>query len=107
MNYKTLYGAIIRKDTRLYFLADSNEDRDTMCCIYKRKMYIYQFKDKNNYNQIIYEVLVEGLAQLHKYKMHRKYKQLIKTKMYKFKSKEIKNIIDNIDDQYIAEVNLD
>ena len=107
MNYQTIFGAIIRKDTLIYFLADSSDDIDMMCCIYKRKMYTCRFKGINRGNQMVYESIVQELAELNKRRRHRSYKKFIQSFMVRDDNSEVRRMIENMDPKHIGEVILE
>lgn len=101
LDFKTVYGARIRKDTRLYYLADSSELDEMMCCIFKGKMYTFYYKEVLDSNQKLYEAFVEALALLNIYKMRFEYKKMIKTNMRREDILEIRDIVENLSDDFI------
>ena len=107
MNYQTIFGAIIRKDTLIYFLADSSDDIDMMCCIYKRRMYTCRFKEINRGNQMVYESIVQELAELNKRRRHRSYKKFIQSFMVRDDNSEVRRMIENMDPNNLGEVILE
>lgn len=107
LDFRTVYGARIRKDTSVYYFADSSEHGEMMCCIFKGKMYSYYYKEICDSNQKLYEAFVEALALLNIHNKRHRFKHMIKSSMHREEIKDIKVIINQLSEDFIADVVID
>ncbi|HAX03797.1 MAG: hypothetical protein A2Y45_08240 [Tenericutes bacterium GWC2_34_14] len=106
LDFKTVYGARINKKIRVYFLADSSEHDEMMCCIFKKRMYLYYFRERRDSNQKLYEGFVESLALFNKQNKRNALKKMITNHMIKEDYSDLRDIVDNLSDEFIADVSI-